>query len=343
MEALTKMFASGDLSFSFEILVGETSMVDGIEVIDASEKNHLIAMAVVSQPADISAKALALVAEVDKEKGKERAFSKTTYVQISEVSIQTMARWVWEAMCIWFYDDVYSFYIERVCPDCAILYNEMTAQTFKMEYIVQDNGLIITDLYEVTFTRKDGVDELDKIKEAVAQETAVEETDVTQEEVADTAEVQPEEVEQEAAETAAGNEEGAAETPEPEQETEQPEAHETASTQEEVEIDTLRERISVLEEQLARQETLIASYKHAENVKKARIVAEKGGLDLDDAVVQKAIDSADLTAIATLIASLAEQEDAESDDALKANPFVAEISAKGQERDHSYMFEPIKE
>lgn len=63
--AISELFADGNLKFSFEITCGEyEKMSDGTIMIDASEKNYLEGMAIVSMPACPDAVALELVAEI---------------------------------------------------------------------------------------------------------------------------------------------------------------------------------------------------------------------------------------------------------------------------------------
>jgi len=63
--AISELFADGNLKFSFEITCGEyEKMSDGTVLIDASDKNFLEGMAIVSMPACPDAVALELVAEI---------------------------------------------------------------------------------------------------------------------------------------------------------------------------------------------------------------------------------------------------------------------------------------
>lgn len=62
-----ELFERNALNVSFEILAGNTREEDGVTLIDAEEGNELIGMAVVSILAYPEARALALVAENQKE------------------------------------------------------------------------------------------------------------------------------------------------------------------------------------------------------------------------------------------------------------------------------------
>jgi hypothetical protein len=351
MEAITKLFAEGNLNFSFEIIARETNRRNGIEYIDAAKGNFLIGMAMVSFPAERSAKALALVAEEDSGKIIEESFKYTRYIEIAEANIDTMRMWVWQAVNTWFADDVTEVGIERLCPDCAILYIYETAQTFKMEYTVTDEGLIITDVYEVKLTRKDGVDELEKsientvevtetveVVEAEQVEIAEDNVPVEQAEVAE----QVEEIKQEEKENVEVAEEPEAEKPEETkaevaEETEETETvAEVASTESEVEIDAMTKRIEELEQKIEEQKAVIASYELSKNAKRAALIAEVAGLDLDSEEVKVAVAEANFIKIASLVEEIKKDEPQKKEPS-KENPFVAEI--KLEKHDHSYMFE----
>jgi hypothetical protein len=62
-QTMLSLYLKGELFFSFEILVSELTERDGLSIIDASEGNRLIGMAMVSIPAYPEAKPLAFVAE----------------------------------------------------------------------------------------------------------------------------------------------------------------------------------------------------------------------------------------------------------------------------------------
>lgn len=70
-ETLMKLYEAGALNFSFEILVGNATQVDGITLIDAAEGNELIGMAVVTTPACPEATALKLIAEDENDDDRE--------------------------------------------------------------------------------------------------------------------------------------------------------------------------------------------------------------------------------------------------------------------------------
>jgi len=154
-EALVELYEANNLKFSFEILAGKVESQNGVDIIDVSDSNMLIGMAVVTVPAYQEAKALALVAETDEATVMEKAFANARDLYIGEVSIEVLHRWVWEAVKSLTGDAWWDINIEKICVDCAILYNVSTAVMYKMDYIVTDTGLVITDFYEVVYRRKE--------------------------------------------------------------------------------------------------------------------------------------------------------------------------------------------
>jgi len=71
-ETLMRLYEAGALNFSFEILVGNATQMDGVTLIDAAEGNELIGMAVVTTPACPEATALKLIAEEENDKDDDR-------------------------------------------------------------------------------------------------------------------------------------------------------------------------------------------------------------------------------------------------------------------------------
>lgn len=71
-ETIRRLYTEGALAFSFEIMAGTVTDVDGVQMIDAAEDNELIGMAIVSVPAYPEATALRLVAEQNESKEDEK-------------------------------------------------------------------------------------------------------------------------------------------------------------------------------------------------------------------------------------------------------------------------------
>ena len=153
-QAILDLYESGNLNFSFEIIAGELTEQDGVTIIGDSESNELIGMAVVSLPAYPEAKALALVAEID-EDNRQQAMLKHARMEISEVDFWTIRHWFYEALKAIIGESIWDYSFERVGVDSAILYNTMSGITIKVEYVAGDEGVLITDAYEVVYQRKE--------------------------------------------------------------------------------------------------------------------------------------------------------------------------------------------
>ena len=148
---IQKLYDSNALRCSFEIQAGDISIdTDGACLVDVSEKNHLIGMAVVSVPAYSSSIALDLVAEAKEEENTESS----SEISIAEMTFDT----VWGKIFAWLLEHVdnrMDFTFERLCPDCAILYERWTGKTYKLDYVVEGDYFVVTDMYEVRYTRAD--------------------------------------------------------------------------------------------------------------------------------------------------------------------------------------------
>ena len=110
----------------------------------------MIGMAVVSVPAYSSSIALDLVAEAKEEENTESS----SEISIAEMTFDT----VWGKIFAWLLEHVdnrMDFTFERLCPDCAILYERWTGKTYKLDYVVEGDSFVVTDMYEVRYTRVD--------------------------------------------------------------------------------------------------------------------------------------------------------------------------------------------
>lgn len=175
--AIEDLYAKNALNFSFEISAGSLTVADDITIIDASEDNELTGMAVVSVPAYPESKALDLVAENE---NIERMFANVD-IQVSEIDIETVKNVFYEWLYTTFSDKSYYMRIILFCIDCVILYDSKYGITYKVEYMIENNEMIIKDFYEVNFVRAEGSEE----EMNVAENTAIttEEVNTVAEEV----------------------------------------------------------------------------------------------------------------------------------------------------------------
>lgn len=148
--AIEELYANNALNFSFEISAGELREENGITIVDASDNNELTAMAVVSVPAYPESKALDLVAEA---KPTIEDFYENTKFIAAEMDLETVRRKFFDAL--WEYKGDEAWHLRPVlfCYDCVILYDDQEGKSYKCEYIVQGDELILKDFYEIKFMR----------------------------------------------------------------------------------------------------------------------------------------------------------------------------------------------
>lgn len=165
-EALEELYAEGALNFSFEILAGELREEDGVTIVDASDRNELTAMAVVSVPAYPESKALDLVAEAEPKIDEETFFENAKYadanaVLSAELDVETVRRKFFESLA--HYGETLEceelFWNLRVLlfgVDFAILYDAFEGSSYKAEYAVDGDDVVITGFYKIAFVKEDG-------------------------------------------------------------------------------------------------------------------------------------------------------------------------------------------
>lgn len=314
------MWAEGNLNFSFEITAGKTIEENGVTYIDADRDNNLIGMAVVSIPAYPESKALALVAEMDKENAMLRAFEgavialgELTFDQIRDA----LYREVMKALP--FKEMPCDFYFREITISRAILC--VGDRTFAVEYMIDEQGadgeqVIVKDVYEVEYQRKEGEPAmtlekaLEPVKEEIAEEIAPVAGEEEREEQPEE-EMAPEaEPETPMEETQEEEEEMQEPEQEPEEEPEQEPEREERYTELEALIESLKAEIAQLMPYKERIEAIEAQEaRKAEDEKKAKIkaYAQKNGLDTEDQKIAEAIENMDYEA---LVAQVMEKEEA---------------------------------
>ena len=170
--AIQEMYDEGKLKFSFEIITGEYKTEDGIVYVDVSEKNYLHGMCVVSVPAYPQARATELVAEADGDAAMQAAFEHAQ-VYIAEADISTIMERIhcalWKAIeANDRIEDKWRIRFERIGLDFATLYDSNTTKTYKVEFVIEDEQVAVTDFYEIEFIRKDD-ENMDELKERIAE------------------------------------------------------------------------------------------------------------------------------------------------------------------------------
>lgn len=341
-DALAEMYEQGNLNFSFEIKAGETRKEGEILIIDASEKNELIGMAVVSIPAYPEAKALALVAEVESVSAFENA-----KIEIADIDFETLRMWLWQAVQQWVGEEE-SWYIhfEKVGPDSAIFYSYKTGQTFKIEFVVQNDSLVIKDVYEVIYVRKESENEMTleqaqaKIEELEAQ--AKVDTDKIAQLEADKAALDTAKVALEGEKTSLAQEK---ETLTQEKATliSEKTTLEAKETELNSQIETLKAEKAELEPFKAQAETLKAEQEKAESDKKkaeAKKFAETMKLDVADKKIADAIEAMDYQALSAAALVIAEAEKDKPAEFVAV--FTSSMKTSGGSNAFGGIFDPVE-
>lgn len=312
-EALEELYNAGKLNFSFEILAADVTVSNGITYIDASPNNTLFGMAVVSVPAYPEAKALAMVAEV---KGASDA---VLNISISEATYETLMGLLWEQLKALFgnEDEFYWEYrVERVCHDCLILYRNSDGRTIRVDYEVVNDVPVITDIYEVVYTRKESVISVSEVNNNTEIVEEIVENTEGAEVVAEVTEPVAPAVEESTPEVAEN------EAPEVEQ-TEEPEATEPEAEAPAVEpveaadnsdkdtaIANLNKELEAAKAELAMLQEYKVIAEQAEADRKAKEIAakkenlkkfaENSKLNLEDAKVAEAVEGLDYEALVSM-------------------------------------------
>lgn len=341
--AIKNLYAEGNLSFSFELEAGETRVENGVLWVDKSELNNLIGMAVVSVPAYQSARALALVAE-DKRDAYQKAVQNAAILasdeMLAEASFETITSWVWNAV----YDRMrksgtyFDFHFLYIGVDSAAIYEMESGKMFRIDYVIRESDVFITDIYEVELVRAADVQnesesEVEEMPKEVTTETTVDEAveEVVAEEVA--------EVETEAAETEQEETKVEAETEAPEAEDVQAEDNTEESSEP---AESLEQKLAEQAKRIAELEAIEQKWNELEQAKAQVAEAKKqeelvaqakaAGLDVEDDTVKAALEGKDYAQLVSLIfqAALARSPEATPESKVPHNPMVADMRLSGE-------------
>ena len=331
-EAIEDLYQRNALNFSFEISAGQLREENGVTVVDASEENELTAMAVVSVPAYPESKALDLVAEA--KPTAEEYFANAKFIQ-AEMDVETVR---WRFMDLLYEvagDMAWNMRVLLFGVDFAILYDYAMGKSFKAEFIVDDDELVLKDCYPIEFTREEPEGSEEEMREdnMSNQQAEVIETNEAEEikaeaevqaEEAQTEEVKAEEVQAEEVKAEETQEEDA-NTEETEPEEEQVEAEqETTEVEESEKIAELQKQCADLEAQIeelkgykAELEQLKAEREDAERKAKReelKAYAEAEGLDVENEIIASAIENMDH---ALLVSEVMKQKNAKKEEPAK--------------------------
>ena len=177
-ETIESLYKSGELNFSFEIIAENIKTEDGKTIVDADEGNDLYSMAVVSIPAYPEATALALTAETGAEgQTQEKEHTGAVAMYASDASLDSIQGWIQEMVYRTRWGEIFGG-CDCVYPNILLVtdtyflvYFHGMSETYKFEYVIAENRLIVKDLYRVTFVRVGG-DENKMNEENKAMENA---------------------------------------------------------------------------------------------------------------------------------------------------------------------------
>lgn len=260
---------------------------------------------------------------------------------MSGISLETIGVWVWTALKENVREDIlYTLHVDRVCVDHVLIYSVETGKTYKMEYVIGDESLVVTDVYEVSYARKEDSFMSEIIKdpshthsnlehthvppgvEPIVEPVVVSETLVDESVIDEGPAVAP--VEPVITEIAEPVEELPAEVPEIIEEPALPVIEEPVADIEalKAEVERLKAEVSQLSVYKEKNDEMLAEEATRElNAKRETIkaFAEKNGLSVEDAEVEDAIVNVNYEKIAEL--SMKNTKDA----AKSVNPFTSEI------------------
>jgi len=295
-ERVIELYERGELNFSFEIRYTEDHVIekDGVLYIDAAEHNVITGMAIVSVPAYEESFALSLVAEEREVDNSDEEVNK---------GVENM-------------DKAENIVTEEAIAEETVVANEETKPENTSEQAVAETAEVESITETVEAVAEDAVTEDTSAEEAVAEEVVTEVTTETVAEESDDPEDEdpkdPEEADKpDEEEKPAKAERTVAELEMALAKTEADWAVEHAQFMAlEAEIADLRankavmdaeiERLRAVEAELAAINAAKDAEEKARNEEKARLFAEKQGLNTQDEAVASAVKSLDYKAIAEL-------------------------------------------
>lgn len=185
--ALQELFDEGNLQFSYEVSVGEYTSTDGIKFVDKSPKNSIFAMAVVSNPAVVSAKALTLCAALeedfnlnlgnggmDMQRNKENftveeMFKNAKVTLVAELDMNQIQRKIYHSLQGFIEEDWYEYDVVDQSMTYIIVKKWCDGDFFKIDYTVSDTDVSLSNMRKVSKKYEDIPEEEDIVKIEVLQ------------------------------------------------------------------------------------------------------------------------------------------------------------------------------
>jgi hypothetical protein len=167
VEALQELYASDSLKFSYEILVSDYNVVNGIKYVDKSDKNSIIGMAVVSDPAVPEAKAFMLVAALEKDfnnvdggvnmskvRSKEMTceefFADSKVVKIGELDLLQVRLKIFSQLENVLGSEWWNFDVMEMGVDYIILLKCDNGGLYRIDYSINSDEVVLSEIYKVS-------------------------------------------------------------------------------------------------------------------------------------------------------------------------------------------------
>jgi hypothetical protein len=185
--ALQELFDESLLQFSYEISVGEYTSTDGIKFVDKSPKNSIFAMAVVSNPAVISSKALTLCAAMDEDfninlgnggmdmqRNKENftveeMFKNAKVTLVAELDMNQIQRKIYNALQSFIEENYYEYDVVDQSMTYIIVKKWNDGEFYKIDYTVSETDVALSNMRKVSKKYEDIPEEEDIVTIAELQ------------------------------------------------------------------------------------------------------------------------------------------------------------------------------
>jgi len=173
-EALEELYDSDEgLKFSYEVLVATSTKEKGVTVVPEDADNNPIGSCVVSFPAVISSKCELLVAELSNNiipieggENKDMARTKDTTTQemmfkntkvalVAELDINQVQKKIYNSLKCFIEDDWYEYDIFDMTMNYVITKKYCDASLYKIDYIVEGENVVLSNMRLVTKEYKD--------------------------------------------------------------------------------------------------------------------------------------------------------------------------------------------
>lgn len=164
-QVIQELYDTNSLFVSYEIYVGKYTTINNGEVkyVDKDPDNYLAAYSIVSQPAVVSAKALALVAEIMEKGGEtvlEKKYTQEQFIadfkriskikEIAELSYDQVLINLYNQLKTALGDDYWNFSIEDRGVDFLIMESYADGSLIRIDFNVDGDTVVILDVYPVT-------------------------------------------------------------------------------------------------------------------------------------------------------------------------------------------------